>query len=202
MRRKFGGDLMVDIPLISGLWKDKRKQEQDESQELIAMGMQEGYEQATMDQREEDIYVNAPPSTENDKDFWRGVFNPTDVDNSGIANKVLPMLATSNYPLQITLEREIYPMKNRVIYLKIEIAYTWVKRWNEWRKAGMVSETDKENPFLGYLGLLISKLDVDARTRLSIGMEGLKEVQTKRGYIERGAKGEGKKLDEKIGVRA
>jgi hypothetical protein len=193
---------MVDIPLISRLWKDKRKQEQDESQELLAMGMQEGYEQSTMDQREEDIYVNAPPSTENDKDFWRGVFNPTDVDNSGIANKVLPMLATSNYPLQITLEREIYPMKNRVIYLKIEIAYTWVKRWNEWRKSGMVSESSLENPFLGYLGLLISKLDVDARTRLSIGMEGLKEVQTKRGYIERGAKEAGKKIDEKMGVRA
>jgi len=193
---------MVDIPLISKLWKDKRKQESDETQELVDMAMNEGYQQRVSDQEEEDIYINNPPSSETDKEFWRGVFNPTEVENSGIANKVLPTLATSNYPLQITLEREIYPMKNRVIYLKIEIAQTWAKRWADWRKAGLLSEDQRENPFLGYLALLLAKLDVDARTRLSIGMEGLKEVQTRRGFIERGVKDGNKKLDEKLGVRA
>jgi hypothetical protein len=192
---------MVDVPLLSKMWKPKPID--DGLQDVIDGAKSEGYNQAIDDVEEENMYIKDKPLPEDDKQFWAGtVFKPVDVQGSGISRKVLPSLAMSNYPEHITLEREIYPYKNRIIYLKVGIVEKWLTDIHELYADSENEDTKKDyleamEILRQYMAMLLAKLDVDSRTRLSVGMEGLKEVNTKRGEIKRN---QNRPLNEKIGV--
>lgn len=197
---------MAEIPLISKVWKPKQNPDIDpELAEILEQARQEGYNEATADSEEENMYIRDKPLPEDDKQFWAGtVFKPIEIQGSDMSKKVLPSLAMSNYPEKITLEREIYPYKNRLIYLKVGLVEKWIDTALELAKQTNSTELKKNYKdaiiiLSKYMAVLLAKLEVDNRSRLSSDMIGLKEVNTRRGKIER--QQNQKTLDQKLGVR-
>jgi hypothetical protein len=196
---------MVDIPLISQQWKDKKNQEELEA--LMQASQESGYSKAMEDQEEENLFIKDRPIPEDDKQFWAGtVFKVSDVHNAGIFKKVLPSIAMSYYHNTISLEHEIRPYKNRLIYMKLGFVEKWIEASTKLKEKANTEPMkllydDAVEVLQAYMALLLAKVDVDSRSRLSDDGFGLKEVNTKRGKIER-SQGEKKPMDERLGVRA
>jgi len=202
---------VVDIPLISKVWKNKRQEEpipeQDEEMAEEERQMDEqaieraGYARGLRDaDMEEGIEGRPLPDDAKYQFFGGNIFGQHPIEKADISRLILPSLSTSYHQKDITLAAEIPPFLSRIIYSEIDILRLWGDRLEKnQEKYWFGDDNERRNIYQELKYFTLYKLDADNKTRLSYEMYGLKEVNTMRKDIERGERKQ--KLDEKLGAR-